>query len=69
MAAVSSMPWRICQACGHWQRAPEDAACSVCQWSRLALGARGTDLAELRALVDAELRSNQTWHITGIVLP
>ena len=68
-AAVSPVPWRMCQACGHWQRAPEDTACSVCQWSRLALGAPSTDLAELRVLVDAELRSDRTWHITGITTP
>lgn len=68
-AAASPTPWRMCPACGHWQRAPEGTACSVCQWSRLALGAPGRDLAELRVLVDAELRSDRTWHITGITTP
>lgn len=64
--AASTSPWRMCQACGHWQRAPKDTACEVCQWSRLALGAPSADLAELRVLVDAELRSDRTWHSTGI---
>lgn len=61
--------WMICQACGHWQRAQVDAACSVCQWPRLARGAVSTGAAELRVLVDVELRSDRTWHITGITTP
>jgi hypothetical protein len=69
-AAASTTPWRMCTACGHWQKAPEDSACIVCQWSRpLALSAPSTDRAELRVLVDAELRSDRTWHVTGITTP
>ena len=68
-SAASAMPWRMCQACGHWQRVPEGTACSVCQWSRLELGSPSVDLAELRVLVDAELRSDRTWHVTGITTP
>lgn len=61
--------WRMCPACGHWQREPEGSACTVCQWMRLDQGSPSVDLAELRVLVDAELRSDRTWHITGITTP
>lgn len=61
--------WSMCPACGHWQREPEGSACTVCQWTRLNRGSPSVDLAELRVLVDAELRSDRTWHITGITTP
>lgn len=65
-AAVSITPWRMCQACGHWQRALDNSACSVCQWTHLVADAPGTDLAELRVLVDVELRSDRTWDVAGL---
>lgn len=57
---------QMCQACGHWQRTLEDEVCAVCQWPCLARCTLNTDRVGLRVLVDAELRSNRTWHVTGI---
>ena len=69
MSDVSIMPWRICQACGHWQRVSEGVVCSMCQWSRLELGSPSVDLSEIRMLIDTELRSDNSWHVTGITTP
>ena len=68
-AAAPPTPWRMCQACGHWQRAPEVAACDVCQWPRLAPGAPGTDLAEFRVTLPRfhrHLRFRDNFPIGGL---
>jgi len=64
--AALTTQWRMCQGCGHWQLVQEDSTCSVCQWSRFARDTPSTDLAEMRVLVDVELRLDRTWHVTGV---
>lgn len=52
--------WRICEACGHWQRASSGTECSACQWPRLVvIGPSGVSAGNsLRVLVETEFRSD-----------
>ncbi len=65
--ALTAPGWRTCDACGHWQRASAESACSACQWPRLlAVGPTVTRGATaLRVLLDTEYRSDRTWHLAG----
>jgi hypothetical protein len=66
-AAASAQGWRTCGACGQWQRAASGAACAGCEWPRLLVVGPGNVRAEnaVRVLVEAELRSDGTWHLSG----
>lgn len=65
---ATSAPWKICQACGSWQRSG-GGPCGTCQWPRLSPASTGRDLSELRVLVDVELRSDRGWRVLEVVTP
>src|SRR4051794_24566154 len=67
-APAPAQGWRNCEACGQWQRAASGAACAACQWPRLIVVGPGDVRASnaFRVLVETELRSDGTWHLSGL---
>jgi hypothetical protein len=58
--------WLLCEACGHWERGQKP--CAACGWHRTRPIAPSEAQAgsALRFLLETEVRSDKSWHVSAV---
>lgn len=58
--------WLLCEACGHWERG--HTLCTACGWhrTRQVAPAEARIGAAIRFLLETEVRSDRSWHVSAV---